>query len=65
MMNKGMIAEYEGRQAADVMLYVVSWGMPADPRPAATCFDDGRVIHIEGDHSFGEGTRCPRHFNNM
>ncbi len=64
-MNKGMIAEYKGWQTADVMLYVVLWGMPTDPCPATTCFDDDRVIHIEGDYSSGEGTRCPRHFNNM
>ncbi len=50
MMNKGMIAEYKGWQTVDVMLYVVSWGMPTDPCPAAACFDDGMVIHIEGDH---------------
>ena len=25
--------------------------MPADPCPAAACFNDGRVIHIQGNHS--------------
>ena len=40
------------KQVTDrLTLYVVSRGMPADSCPAAPCFDDGRVIHIQGNHS--------------
>jgi hypothetical protein len=28
-------------------LSVALWRMPTDPCPAAACFDDGRVVHIE------------------
>ena len=31
-------------------LSFVLWRVPTDPCPAAPCFDDGRVVHIEGDY---------------
>ena len=36
--------------AAVANLHILLRGMPTDPCPAATCFHDGKVIHIQGSH---------------
>ena len=38
------------RELGIVKLYVFLWRMPADPCPAATCFYDVGVIHIQSNH---------------
>jgi hypothetical protein len=35
-----------GWKTTAMRLYVLWWGMPADPYPATTCFHNDGVIHV-------------------
>src|SRR5712692_8777541 len=48
--NSGRADQLEAAQDRPCS-HVLLWGVPADPCPAATCFSNVRVIHLQSSHS--------------